>query len=364
MKKVLILANNDVGLYSFRFELLERLMQEGYAVVISCPYGERFNDFEALGMTCIDTHISRHGKNPLEDLKLYFTYRKILKQVQPDIVFSYTIKPNIYGGLACRFLKFPFIANITGLGTAVENGGLIQIITVFLYKLALKKSNCVFFQNTENMQFFIDRKIALGKHALLPGSGVNLQKFIPLAYPSGSIIEFVFISRIMKEKGIDQYLEAALNIREKYPNTRFHVCGFCEQEYEAKLNKLENDEIIIYHGMVKDVREILSKVHCTVHPTYYPEGLSNVLLESCACARPIITTDRSGCREVVDDGVNGFVVQQQNVEDLIEKIENFINLPHEKKVVMGLAGREKVEKYFDRQIVVEAYMRKIDEENC
>lgn len=163
----------------------------------------------------------------------------------------------------------------------------------------------------------------------------------------------------MKEKGIDQYLEAAEYIRSKYPNTRFHICGFCEEAYENKLKLLQDKGIVTYHGMLRDVREILKKTHCTIHPTYYPEGMSNVLLESAACGRPIITTDRSGCREVVDPGINGYMVKQKDSKDLIEKVEKFIQLDYEKKKRMGLAGRKKVEKEFNRQIVVEAYLEKI-----
>lgn len=209
------------------------------------------------------------------------------------------------------------------------------------------------------MKFFADKKIAVKKHSLLPGSGVNLQRFAVLDYPEEETIEFVFISRIMKEKGTDQYLEAAEHIRKKYSNTRFHVCGFCEQTYEQRLKELNDNGTIIYHGMVRDVREVLAKTHCTIHPTYYPEGLSNVLLESAACGRPIITTNRSGCKEVIEDGINGYVVEQKNTQDLIQKIERFIELPWTQKKAMGLAGREKIEKEFDRQIVVDRYMEEV-----
>jgi len=209
------------------------------------------------------------------------------------------------------------------------------------------------------MEFFNNKKIALGKHELIPGSGVNLDYFSPLEYPPEEKINFAFISRIMKEKGIGQYLDAAKYIKNKYKNTEFHVCGFCEEEYEQKLLELQEQNIIIYHGMVRDVREILKIAHCVIHPTYYPEGLSNVLLESSACARPIITTDRSGCREVIDNNINGFIINQQDSNDLIEKLENFLKLDYNIKRQMGLMGRTKVEREFDRRIVVDAYMREI-----
>lgn len=360
MSKVLFLVNHDVVIYNFRLELVERLLQEGHQVVVSSPYGERIDDMVKLGCEYREITLSRHGTNPVQELKLISDYKKLLKEIKPDMVFSYTIKPNIYGGIACQSLNIPYVVNITGLGTAVENPGLMQKITVTLYKFAFRKVQRVFLQNQENLDFFRRMSIAVDKHVLLPGSGVNLQRFTPLEYPGEETTEFVFISRIMKEKGADQYLEAAEYIRSKYPNTRFHVCGFCEQDYEARLRELQDKGIIEYHGMVRDVRTVIAKTHCTIHPTYYPEGLSNVLLESAACGRPLITTDRSGCREVIDNGVNGFVIKQQNTPDLIEKIEMFLALPWEQKKAMGLAGRAKVEKEFDRQIVVEKYMDEVN----
>lgn len=359
MKKVLMLVNHDVVIYNFRKELVERLLEDGYEVIISSPYGERIDDLVQMGCQYIEATISRHGTNIMEELKLIAYYRKIIKETNPDVVLSYTIKPNIYGGMACRLLNVAYIANITGLGTAVENVGIMQQLSIALYKVAFKKINCVFFQNTENMQFFVDHKIGVGKHRLIPGSGVNLDYFQPLPYPDNETIEFVFISRIMREKGIDQYLEAAEVIRDRYPNSRFHICGFCEQTYENKLNELHSKGTIIYHGMLRDIRQIIAITHCTIHPTYYPEGISNVLLESSACARPLITTNRSGCREVVDTGINGYIIEQENSEDLIEKIDNFIKLDNSEKKQMGFAGRKKVELEFDRQIVVSAYIEEI-----
>lgn len=360
MKRVLILVNHDIVIYNFRLELVERLLQEGYEVWVSSPYGERIEDLKALGCKYVETELSRHGMNPLAEFKLLQFYKKIIRETKPDIVFTYTIKPNIYGAMACKQMKVPCVANITGLGTAVENGGLSQKLTVILYKMAFQKIRRVFFQNEENRQFFVEQKIAVDKHGMLPGSGVNLTRFAPIEYPSEETIEFAYLARIMKEKGIDHYLEAAKYIHAKYVNTVFHVCGFCEAEYDGKLQDYVDDGSVIYHGLVRDVREIHKKVHCIVNPTYYPEGLSNVLLEACASARPIITTDRSGCREVIDDGVNGFIVKQKDTEDLIKQIEKFIALTYEQKKAMGLAGRAKVEREFDRQIVVQKYMDEID----
>lgn len=360
MSKILFLVNHDVVIYNFRLELVERFLADGHQVVISSPYGERIDTLVEMGCEYHPIEMSRHGMNPVQEVKLLANYIKLLNKVKPDVVLTYTIKPNIYGGMACALKKVPYVVNITGLGTAVEIDGLVQKITVMLYRMALSRVQTVFFQNEENRQFFIDRKLAMGKHDMLPGSGVNLTRFTPLDYPGDETTEFVFISRIMKEKGADQYLEAAEYIRSKYPNTRFHICGFCEQAYEERLKELQDKGVIIYHGMVRDVRQVIAKTHCTIHPTYYPEGLSNVLLESAACARPLITTNRSGCREVIDNGINGFVVEQKNAKDLIAKIEQFLALPWEQKKAMGLAGRAKVEKEFDRQIVVEKYVAEVE----
>lgn len=359
-KKVLILVNHNVVIYNFRRELVERLVQDGFEVYLSCPQGDRIAELVSMGCHFIEANFERHGTNPLRELQLVRYYKMIMKEIKPDVVLSYTIKPNIYGGMAAASLNIPYLANITGLGTAVEHDGILQKITKLLYIYAFRKVDTVFVQNEENKQFFIDNKIAADKLYLLPGSGVNLKQFSVLDYPQDSI-EFAFISRIMKEKGIDHYLEMAEIIREKYPETKFHICGFCEEAYEETLKDYEKRGIVKYHGMLKDVRVVIQVCSATIHPTYYPEGLSNVLLESSACGRPIITTDRSGCREVVEEGVNGYLAKPNDTETLVKAVEKFIQLPLEKRREMGLAGRRKVEEEFDRQIVVEAYMKRICE---
>lgn len=359
VNKVLFLVNHDVVIYNFRLELVERLLEENYEVHISSPYGERIEDLKKLGCHYHEIQMERHGMNPISEYKLLKAYKKLLKHVKPDMIFGYTIKPNIYGALAAQNKNIPFVANITGLGTAVENPGLTQKVMIVLYKIAFRKIQRVFFQNEENKEFFVKHNIAVDKHGLLPGSGVNLARFSVKDYPSDEVIRFAFISRIMKEKGIDQYLEAAKEIKSKYPNTEFHICGFCEDEYEGKLKEYHDNGMVIYNGMIRDVSTFLENIHCVVHPTYYPEGISNVLLEACATGRPIITTDRSGCREVVDDGVNGYMIPQKDEKKLVEAIEKFLRLEHHDKKQIGLAGREKVNRQFNRQIVVNAYMDEI-----
>ena len=271
-------------------------------------------------------------------------YKDTLKQHKPDIVFTYTIKPNSYGGMVCGMLKIPYVANITGLGTAVENESWMQKIALTIYKMGLRKAQKVFFQNSENRDFMLKKNVVKGSYDLLPGSGVNLDRYEISEYPIKDTVDFVFVGRMMKEKGIENYLEAAEYIRKKYPETRFHICGSYEQDYREKLEKLQRDDVIIYHGIVKDMVSVYKGMSCTIHPSYYPEGLSNVLLESSACARPIITTNRSGCREVIDDGVNGYICKQNDTKDLIEQIEKFLRLSKGERNQRGLAGRVKVEK--------------------
>ncbi len=359
MSKVLFLVNHDVVIYNFRLELVEELLKNGHDVYISSPYGNRIDALTSIGAKYINTSIDRHGMNPFKDYKLIKQYKKIIKEITPDIVFTYTIKPNIYGAIAARKCNVKCVANITGLGTALENGGIKQLICVALYKQAFKKIQKVFFQNEENMNFFIERKIALGKHDLLPGSGVNLNRFTPIDYPKGDIINFLYSGRIMKEKGVDFFLESAKRFTEEYQNVKFHMCGFVENEYKGKLEEYQKKGIIIYHGMVNNMKDFYGMCNCLVFPSYYPEGISNVLLEASACARPLITTNRAGCRETVDDNVNGYLIPIKNQSALDNAILKFIELPLDAKEKMGLFGRKKVEKFFDRQIVVNKYMEEL-----
>ena len=363
-KRILVLSNSFGGLHSFRKEVFQAYREKGYEVYISCPIGKdklKADWFENIGCKIIDTEFNRQGMNPIADFNLMLTYRKQIKEIKPDVVLSYTIKPNLYGGMACALCGVPQLANITGLGAAVEYPGMMQKLTIALYKLGLRKTAMVFFQNDENRQFCIRRKMIKGAHRLIPGSGVNLSYHTQKDYPSeNEPIRFIFISRIRREKGIDEYLAAAKAIKAKYPNTEFHVLGGCEGDYQQLLSELHDKQIIVYHGLQSDVRPFIANAHCTIHPTFYPEGMSNVLLESCAAGRAIITTDRAGCREIVDNGVNGFIVKQRDSQDLIEKVEHFIQLSYQEKKQMGISARRKVEREFDRNIVVNAYLEETE----
>lgn len=361
MKKVLFMVNRDFVLYNFRIELVEALLKENYEVYICLPYGEKVELMTAMGCKFLPVAIDKRGTNPFRDLKLIQEYRKIFREVKPDMILTYTTKVNIYAGILAGKMKIPYLMNISGLGTAVEYESMLQKVMLRMYKMAAKNAKCLFFQNKENLEFFEKHHMYDGKWKMLPGSGVNVERFHLMDYPEEKDgIHFLFIARVIKEKGIEEYLAAAKVIRKEYPNTFFHVLGPCDGEYETMLKEYEEQNMIQYHGMIQDTREFLAKAHCTIHPSYYPEGMSNVCLESAACGRPVITTDRSGCRETVEDGVTGYIFPQKDREALIGKIREFLELRHEEKKKMGLAGRRKMVEEFDRGIVVEEYKKEIE----
>lgn len=359
MSKVLFLVNHDVVIYNFRLELVERLLQDGHKVVISSPYGERIDDLLKLGCEYHEIEISRHGMNLIKELGLISTYKKLIQEIKPDIVFSYTVKPNIYGGIACAAQNVSCVANITGLGTVVENGGVKRQLIVWLYKIGLRKAQKVFFQNTENMQFFAEHSIAKGKHELLPGSGVNLERNCYEEYPKKNAkIEFLFIGRQMRDKGFGEFVEAAKRVKEKNKNIEFEAVGFCEPDYKDELKKLQAESYVSFLGQQRNVHQYIKKASAVILPSYH-EGMSNALLEAAASGRPVLASNIPGCRETFDEGISGFGFKPRDVDSLCDVIEKFIALPYEKKVEMGRAGRAKMEKKFNRSIVVEKYMKEI-----
>jgi glycosyltransferase involved in cell wall biosynthesis len=357
--KILILSNSSMGLYKFRKELLEALIGRDNEVYVSVPFDEYVPKLELLGCRFINTSIDRRGTNPIKDIKLLFFYINLIKCISPDIVLTYTIKPNVYGGIACRVTKTPYLTNITGLGTSVENKSLIQRISLTLYRIGLKKASCVFFQNEPNRQFFIDKRIIKSKNRLIPGSGVNLKQYKYEEYPNDNgTIKFLFIGRIMRSKGVDELLEAAKKIKAQYSNVQFDLIGFIEENYSQRLKDLECIGVIKYHGQQNDVQSFIKQSHATILPSYH-EGMSNVLLESASTGRPVLASKVTGCIETFDEGVSGFGFQVKNVNSMIEAVNKFITLPYYKKVAMGIAARKKMEKEFDRNIVVNAYLEEI-----
>ena len=255
-QKIMLLANDTTYAYNLRKEIIERLVSEGYEVVVVSKILKLKEELQALGCRLIDLNTGRHGTNPVEDIKLFFTYIRILVREKPDTVLSYNIKPNVYGGFACRLLGIRYLPNITGLGTAVEYPGRMQKLTTFLYKMGVSGAECVFFQNEENERFFKERNMLAKKTktVLLPGSGVNLVQHQAMEYPTDDTVHFLFIARVMKEKGIDLYLAAAKRIWEKNKDVLFHICGMCDDEkYIEILKEAEKDGYIRYHGEQKDM---------------------------------------------------------------------------------------------------------------
>lgn len=358
---ILVLTNFIAGLHSFRKEVMKAIVDEGYQLYISVPNSgdDRVNYFKEIGANIINTKLDRRGTNPIADSKLILSYIKMIKQLKPKAVLSYTIKPNVYGGIACRLTGTPLIANITGLGDAVENGGWLQKLTITLYKIGIGKTKQVFFQNPTNQRFCLSHGIADDKSFVLPGSGVNLSHHVFQEYAPDGAIKFLFIARLLKDKGTDEFFETAKAIKAKYPQTEFQILGWVEGNYKEQLDALIKDGIINYLGTTSDVRPYLTNVHCTILPSYH-EGMSNVNLESAANGRPVITTDVPGCRETVDDGKTGFLVKAKDAQSLIDGVERFLALAYEQKIQMGIEARKKVEREFDRQIVVKAYLDAID----
>ncbi len=359
MKKVFLIGNHDIVIYNFRNELIMRLLQEGYQVGVVLPYGEKVELLKQEGCTYYEAKVDRRGMNICRDLGLLWKYWKILKKEKPDIVLTYTIKPNIYGSLAAGFLGIPCIVNITGLGSAVENSGVLQRVSLFLYHIALKKVKYLFFQNQANMDFFMSRNIFRGNYELLPGSGVNTEEYAFGEFPKG-ITKFVFVGRLMREKGIEEYLYAAQKIRRKYGDVEFHICGFCEEEYQSRVEKLQQNHTVIYHGMVQDMKAVYKEMSCIVLPSYH-EGMSNVLLEAAAMGRPGIASRIPGCEEIVEHERTGYLFERKNNRQLCKMMEKFLQLSHEERAVMGREARRKIEKDFDRNVIVKKYLDVIKE---
>lgn len=357
---IAMIANDTTFAYKLRREILEAFQAQGHRVTVIGQATAFAEDFRQAGFAVEDIQTPRRGTNPLQDVVLFWKLLRVLKKQKPDMVFTNNIKPNVYGGMACRILKIPYIANITGLGTAVEIPSRMQQLTCRLYKMGVAGAKCVFFQNQENEDFFRERKMLnpKSKVCMLPGSGVNLQDHPVLPYPEEEKIHFLFVARLLKEKGIEQYLAAAKAMKEKRRDVEFHICGGCDDEkYLDILRELEQQDIVDYHGEQKDMQPFFMQAACLVHPSYYPEGMSNVLLEAAASGRPVIAADRSGCRETVDDGVSGYIVPIKDGQAVIGAIESFLRLSWEERRDMGLAGRKKMEKEFDRQLVVAEYIR-------
>lgn len=358
---VLILVNHDVVIYNFRLELVERLLSEGYEVHISSPYGEHIDELKDLGAKYHSISIERHGMNPIVELSILNEYRRLMRVVHPAVVLTYTIKPNIYGGIAARQAGIPFIANVTGLGTSIQNGGFKEKIVLHLYKMGLYHAHMVYFQNEANQEYMLAHGVVRGPHILIPGSGVNLKKHYCEPYPEDTEkIIFTTIGRLMKDKGTDELIQAAKKIKHKYPFVCFRLIGFFDGNYQSKIENAVKNGVVEYIEQQEDIHPFIKESHAIIHPSYH-EGMSNVLLEAAATGRPVLASRIPGCQEAFDEGVSGLGFKAQSSNDLMRVIEQFINLPYQEKAAMGREGRLKMERFFDRRIVVEEYMREIRE---
>lgn len=356
-KRVLFLANHFITLYSFRKELIRRLVEEGHEVIISIPESDENQYFVDLGCRIVPTEIDRRGVNPMKDLKLIQFYRKMIPEVNPDIVFSYTIKPNIYGTLVTNRKGYRQICNVTGTGATFLKKNAISEICKILYRCSLRHCHKVFFQNTGDRDFFVENGMVKDNWDVLPGSGCNLEEHLYATMPESELLKFIFIGRIMKLKGIDEYLACAKAVKQEYPNTEFYIAGWNEEEeYKQKIDEYHRNGIVNYIGFRKDIADWIAKCHCTVLPSHGGEGVPNVLLESAAIGRICIASKINGSINVVEDGKTGYLFETGNAEELIAAVEKVISLSDEERAAMGCAGRKKVEVEFDRKIVIEKYL--------
>lgn len=348
----MLLANASGGLYGFRKELIYELLKQ-HTVYAGSPLTLYKDELAEMGVHLIDLPLDRRGMNPIHDFKLLRQYNKIIKQIKPDLVITYTIKPNIYGGIACRKNKVPYAVNITGLGTAFQKQGLVKNIVVFLYKIALRKAKVVFFENSGNRDIFVESHIIKKEQAcLLNGAGVNLDQYKYLSYPGDeSIFKFLFIGRVMKEKGVDELFDAMKSLVKDGYNCELNVVGGCEENYEPVMKQYEKEGWLKYYGYQDDVIPFIEETHCFVLPSWH-EGMANTNLECAASGRPIITSDIPGCKEAVIDKISGLLCKPQDKDNLYITMKNMINYDEKDREEMGIEGRKHMEKYFDKKNIV------------
>lgn len=366
---VALLTNNDDDIYCFRKELIEGVIDSGYEMLISCPDGEKFELMKHVEYRYDNPVIDRRGTNIVADLKLFIHYFMLFIKNRPSVVLTYTAKPNVYAGIAAYLLGIPVISNVTGFGSVLNEGGLKQKLIMSLFKFSFRRSACVMFQNSTNMKLAEETGMVKGEHKLIPGSGVNTDRYPLQPYPDGgngkegNKVVFNYIGRILHDKGVDDYIEAAKRIKADYPNTEFNMLGFIEpteMHYEKLLSELEEEGIIRYRGSQKDIKPFVAASHATIHPSTYGEGMSNVLLESASSGRPIISTDNPGCMETFIDGETGLIYHGGDVDALYEQIIKFLAMPNEERRSMGKKGREYIKANFSREKVIEAYLKKIN----
>jgi glycosyltransferase involved in cell wall biosynthesis len=364
-KRILIVVNTSWNIVNFRSGLVLALIQQGYEVAVAAPEDKYSERILALGCRYIPVPMDNHGTSPVNDMLLMLRLFRLLQQEKPDVFLGYTAKPNIFGSLAAHALHIPVINNIAGLGTAFSSKTWITKTMKYLYWAAIRRSHVVFFQNSDDLQLFVDEKLVRPERcALLPGSGVDLERFKPTESTRDHVhapgMRFLFVGRLLWEKGIAEYVEAAKLIKLQYPEVQFQVLGPTDDKNPGAVsqdtaNEWTLDGSVEYLGSADDVRSTLASADCIVLPTYYREGTPRSLLEAAAMAKPIITTDWVGSRNVVDHGVNGYLCQTRSVEDLACKLRLMIQLPSHERSAMGSASRRKAVSEFDEQVVIERY---------
>ena len=320
-KRIAILANHSGGLYDFRKDLIRALRNHGEVIAV-VPKNDKWQELCSIVDKAIELPLDRRGMNPIHDFSLFCKYRRMLRRVKPNLVITYTIKPNVYGGIACRMAGIPYAANITGLGSAIENGGLLRKFILMLYKLSLKGARVVFFENAANRDALVNAGVVpQGRDVVLNGAGVNLNDYPYQEYPNDGTVRFLFVGRMF------------------------------EEAYKQKIDELVNDGIIEYLGYQADMKSLYGAASCVVLPSYH-EGMSNVLLEAAATGRPLITSDIPGCREAVEDGVSGYICPAKDADALYDAMQRFVELPESWRAEMGRRGREQMEQRFSKAAVV------------
>lgn len=352
IKKILVLTNNSDGLYGFRRELLTALAKRS-ELYASTPDNGYFENLRAIGCHVLETMIDRRGINPRTDFSLFVRYLRMVKYIQPNLVITYTIKPNIYGGIACRLLGVPYAVNITGLGSAFQKSGPLRKLVTIMYRTALKRAKAVFFENAGNMEALLSSNIVRREQCrLLPGAGVNLEHYALTPYPpDAKPIRFIFIGRVMAEKGINELFSAMECLHQESISCCLDVLGGYEENFAQKIATYTAQGWLHYHGYQEDVRPFIAQAHCFVLPSWH-EGMANTNLECAAMGRPLITSRIHGCMEAVIEGESGLLCEPKNVDSLYEAMHQFCSLPYEQRVAMGKAGRQHMEKVFDKKKVV------------
>lgn len=363
--KIAILLNTAWNIYNFRLSLLKSLQADGHEIICIAPFDTYAEKLTQEEFEFFHIDIKAKSTNPIFDLKLYFELKKILKSAKPDVLLNYTIKPNLYGTIVANQLGIRVINNVSGLGTVFLRKSLGANIAKYMYKYAFRYPEHIFFQNYDDKNLFVNQKLVKEiKTDVLPGSGVDLSKFVP-NYNSQFDGTFTFLmpARLLIDKGVYEYIEAAKEIKSKYSNTRFILIGKPDYEsgYGVKREDLKlwiKSEIIEYHGFTDTIKDFYESADCVVLPSYR-EGTSKTLLEALAMGKPIITTNTPGCRETVDDGVNGFLCNVKDSECLVKSFIKFIELTNEERLQMAIKSRKKAEEEFDEKFVINKYKKVI-----